>query len=90
MDSSKVEHCSKLLLRRLLDVELSPLGVRSLCVHPGGVQTRLTEKMGKYPGSITPEFSVSAVRKLIDGMGMGERESEQLEYVMYDGRPLQW
>ena len=71
-------------------MELSPLGVRSLCVHPGGVQTRLTEKMGKYPGSITPEFSVSAVRKLIDGMGMGEREGEQLEYVMYDGRPLQW
>ena len=43
---------------QLMDVELSPRGVRTLVLHPGGVQTGLTKHLGAYAGSITPEVSV--------------------------------
>jgi NAD(P)-dependent dehydrogenase (short-subunit alcohol dehydrogenase family) len=36
------------MVSKLLDVELAPAGVRSVVLHPGGVQTRLTHKMGAY------------------------------------------
>jgi NAD(P)-dependent dehydrogenase (short-subunit alcohol dehydrogenase family) len=61
-------------------------GVASLALHPGGVQTRLTEQMGKYAGSITAELSVGNMRGLIETMTV----EDGLAYQMHDGRTLQW
>jgi NAD(P)-dependent dehydrogenase (short-subunit alcohol dehydrogenase family) len=64
-----------------LSVELKPLKIGVLILHPGGVNTR----MGPA-GGISPEESVRGMRRIIDNFTLGQSGS----FFRYDGVELPW
>ena len=82
------------MVARLLDVELVGSGVRSMVLHPGPVQTRLTKHLGKYDGSISAKESVEGLRKQIKAILLRPRSSttnaEKFRWRMWNGKELQW
>jgi NAD(P)-dependent dehydrogenase (short-subunit alcohol dehydrogenase family) len=68
------------MVNRLLDCELSPLGVSTLVLHPGTVITRMNSS------GITASESVGGMRARIAELEMGET----VEFMMFDGTRIQW
>ncbi len=64
-----------------LSVQLRPLGIGVLILHPGGVKTR----MGP-PGGITPEKSIREMRQVIDRFTLADSG----RFLQYDGTELPW
>ena len=67
------------MVNRLLDAELAPLGVSSLVLHPGTVQTRMNDS------GILPSESVGGMVARIE-----EMRSDKIEFMMFDGTPISW
>ncbi len=64
-----------------LSLQLKPLRIGVLILHPGGVGTR----MGSYAG-ITPEASVLGMRQVIDRFTLADSG----RFLQYDGTELPW
>lgn len=65
-----------------LAVEWQPDGIAVLLFHPGWVQT----DMGGESASITPEQSVTGLRRTIDSAGIRDTG----RFVSYDGSDIPW
>ncbi len=61
---------------------LKPDGMTVVSIHPGWVQTH----MGGRNATLTPEVSVSAMRKLVAGLSL----SENGRYINYAGAEIPW
>ncbi len=66
---------------RGLSVQLRPLGIGVLILHPGGVKTR----MGPQDG-ITPGKSIRGMRQVIDRFTL----TDSGRFLQYDGTELPW
>ncbi len=66
---------------RNLSVQLRPLGIGILILHPGGVTTRMGPRAG-----ITPEESVRGMRQVIDRFTLADSG----RFFQYDGTELPW
>lgn len=64
-----------------LSVQLKPLGIGVLILHPGGVKTRMGPRDG-----ITPKESVLGMRHIIDRFTMADTG----RFIRYDGTELPW
>lgn len=64
-----------------LSVQLRPLGIGVLILHPGGVKTRMGRR-----GAITPEESVRGMRQVIDRFTLADSG----RFLRYDGIELPW
>jgi len=67
---------------RSLAIDVAPQGVKAAVIHPGWVQTR----MGGANAPLTPERSVSGMRRVIDGLapeGSGG-------FYNFDGATIPW
>jgi NAD(P)-dependent dehydrogenase (short-subunit alcohol dehydrogenase family) len=64
-----------------LSVQLRPLGIGVLILHPGGVNTRMGPR-----GGITAEASVRGMRRLIEGFTL----QQSGRFLRYDGTELPW
>jgi len=67
---------------RGLALELEPLGIGVLLLHPGWARTR----MGGPTAAITPEDSVAAMFALVDDFA----PEMSGQFLRYDGTPLPW
>jgi NAD(P)-dependent dehydrogenase (short-subunit alcohol dehydrogenase family) len=67
---------------RSLAIDVKPQGVTAAVLHPGWVQTR----MGGSQAPLTPEQSVSGMRRVIDGLSPGQTGS----FFNYDGTLIPW
>jgi len=65
-----------------LSIDLAPRGVTTLLLHPGWVQT----DMGGPNAQISPEQSISGMRRRIDEVEPGQ----PLKFVNYEGALLPW
>lgn len=65
-----------------LSIDLRPRGIRVLILHPGWVKT----DMGGPGALITPQESVTALRRLIDAGG----DELSGRFLNYDGAELPW
>jgi len=65
-----------------LSIDLKPLGIIAVVFHPGWVKTG----MGGPNAMITPEQSVSGMRKLIAGLS----PADSGKFFGYDGKPIPW
>jgi NAD(P)-dependent dehydrogenase (short-subunit alcohol dehydrogenase family) len=65
-----------------LALEVEPLGIGILLVHPGWVRTR----MGGDEGRFSVEESVTNMRKLVDGF----RPADSGRFYRYDGTIIPW
>ncbi len=64
-----------------LSVQLRPLGIGVLILHPGGVRTRMGPRAG-----ITPEESIRGMRQVIDRFTLANSG----RFFQYDGIELPW
>lgn len=71
---------------KLLDVELAELGVLSLVIHPGHVQT----DMGGDQAPLTPQQSVSGMVRCIEFLQPALDGDANMRFVWYDGRSIGW
>ena len=78
------------MVAKLLDVELVGKGVRSIVLHPGPVQTRLTQHLGKYAGSISAAESVEGLRGQIEEVLLHPEHVGKFRWRMWNGKELQW
>jgi NAD(P)-dependent dehydrogenase (short-subunit alcohol dehydrogenase family) len=69
-------------LWRTLSVEWRPLGITCLLLRPGKVRTRMTG----FTGDLSPEASVTGMRRVIDGAGIAESG----KFYGYDGAEVPW
>ena len=69
-------------LTKSLAVDLAPLGILVVALHPGWVRTR----MGGAGGLIDAQESVAGMKKIIDGLS--PRQSGG--FFNYDGREIPW
>lgn len=67
---------------RSLAVDVRERGVTAAVLHPGWVQTR----MGGTSAPLRPEDSVAGMRKVIDGLALGQSGG----FFSYDGSPIPW
>jgi len=67
---------------RNLAVELKPEGFTCIAIHPGWVKT----DMGGPDAQLSPEESVSGVRKVIDHL----KPEDTGKFWSYDGGKLPW
>ncbi len=74
------------MVAKLLDVELSELGVLSLVIHPGHVQT----DMGGDQAPLTPQQSVSGMIRCIEFLEPALDGDANMRFVWYDGRSIGW
>ena len=65
-----------------LAIDLAERGIVSMCFHPGWVQT----DMGGASAAITPQESVTGMRRVIDGLG----PKDNGRFYNYDGSPIAW
>ncbi len=65
-----------------LSVDLAPRGIACVVLHPGWVRT----DMGGAGGKLSPEESVSAMRRLIAGLG----PKDAGKFFDYDGTRIPW
>jgi len=65
-----------------LSIDLAPLGIVTVLLHPGWVKT----DMGGPNAWITPEQSVTGMRKVIERM----QPSDSGEFHAYDGQRVPW
>jgi NAD(P)-dependent dehydrogenase (short-subunit alcohol dehydrogenase family) len=65
-----------------LALEWQPDGIAVLLLHPGWVQT----DMGGESAAVTPEQSVSGLRRIIDAAGI----RDTARFVSYDGSDIPW
>jgi NAD(P)-dependent dehydrogenase (short-subunit alcohol dehydrogenase family) len=65
-----------------LSIDLAPLGIVTALLHPGWVKT----DMGGPNAWITPEQSVTGMRKVIDRLN----PSDSGEFYAYDGQLIPW
>jgi NAD(P)-dependent dehydrogenase (short-subunit alcohol dehydrogenase family) len=70
------------MLTRSLAIDLRPRGIACLVVNPGWVRT----DMGGPNATLTPEQSVSAMRRLFDGFGIGDTG----KFYNWNGREYPW
>ena len=63
-------------------VDLKPRGIAVVATHPGWVQT----DMGGAGADITPQASVSGLRRVFDSVG----PADSGRFVRYDGVELPW
>jgi len=67
---------------RSLAIDAKPQGVSAAVLHPGWVRTR----MGGTQAPLTPEQSVSGMRRVIDGLGPDQSGG----FYNYDGSTIPW
>jgi len=67
---------------RNLALDVADSGVVAAVLHPGWVQTR----MGGESAPLSPEQSVSGLRRVIAGLGA----SDSGGFFGYDGKPIDW
>ncbi len=67
---------------RSLAIDLKPLGVTAVVLHPGWVRTA----MGGKGAAIDPEPSVAGMRAVIERLGPADAG----KFLSYDGRELAW
>jgi len=65
-----------------LAIDLKPLGIIAVVFHPGWVKT----DMGGPNAMISPEQSVSGIRKVIDGLV----PADSGKFFGYDGQAIPW
>ena len=70
------------MVTRSLAIDLRSRGIACVVVNPGWVKT----DMGGPNATLTPEQSVSALRRLIDGFGMGDTG----KFYNWNGREYPW
>jgi NAD(P)-dependent dehydrogenase (short-subunit alcohol dehydrogenase family) len=70
------------MVMRSLAIDLAPLGITSVVVNPGWVQT----DMGGANATLTPAESVNALRRLIETLG----PKHSGKFFNYDGREYAW
>ena len=70
------------MLNKSLALELAELGITSVVLHPGWVQTRL----GGANAAITPEESVVGMIQVISGLG----PQDSGRFLDYKGKELPW
>lgn len=70
------------MVARSLSLDLAPRGITCVVLHPGWVRT----DMGGSGGKLSPAESVSALRRLIDGLGPGDAG----KFFDYDGSEIPW
>ncbi len=63
-------------------LDLKPRGITVVATHPGWVQT----DMGGADADITPQASVSGLRRVFDSLGAGDSG----RFLQYDGVELPW
>jgi NAD(P)-dependent dehydrogenase (short-subunit alcohol dehydrogenase family) len=63
-------------------IDLAPRGISCVLVHPGWVRT----DMGGPKAPLSPQESVSAMRRLIDKLG----PNNSGKFYNYDGREYPW
>lgn len=74
------------MVAKLLDVELAEMGVLSLVIHPGHVQT----DMGGNQAPLTPQQSVSGMVRCIEFLEPALDGDANMRFVWYDGRSIGW
>lgn len=65
-----------------LAIDLKPFGITAVVLHPGWVKT----DMGGPNAMISPEQSVSGMRKVISGLG----PADSGKFFAYDGQVIPW
>jgi len=70
------------MVTRSLAIDLAPRGITCIVVNPGWVQT----DMGGPNAKITPQASITAMRRLIDKVGRAETG----RFFNHDGREYPW
>jgi NAD(P)-dependent dehydrogenase (short-subunit alcohol dehydrogenase family) len=65
-----------------LSIDLAPRGITCIVVHPGWVRT----DMGGPSGLISPEESISGIRRLIARLSTADSG----KFFNYDGKPIPW
>ena len=64
-----------------LSVQLKPLGIGVLIMHPGGAKTRMGRR-----GNVTTEESVRGMRQVIDRFTL----TDSCHFLSYNGTELPW
>jgi NAD(P)-dependent dehydrogenase (short-subunit alcohol dehydrogenase family) len=67
---------------RSLAIDVKSQGVTAAVLHPGWVQTR----MGGSQAPLTPQQSVTGMRRVIEGLGPDQSGS----FFDHDGTPIPW
>jgi NAD(P)-dependent dehydrogenase (short-subunit alcohol dehydrogenase family) len=70
------------MVMRSAAIDLAPRGISCVVVNPGWVRT----DMGGANATLSPEESVSALRRLIEALGM----QQSGKFLNYDGREYPW
>lgn len=70
------------IVMKSLSIDLAPRGITCVVVHPGWVRTA----MGGPDGKLTPTQSVTALRRLVDGL----QPEDTGRFFNYDGKTYPW